>query len=127
MYRPSLVSEREPGGYEDCTWASAVMLDNAHHGWQDRPATRAEYEALRVAGGDGPAEKPGDGSNQQQAELGILRRYEWDAVRYGVPGTQRSFEYVWDRLLPGMGASLQGYMGAYPAGSHWRRWDPGFH
>ncbi len=126
MYRPVLVSEREPGGYEDCTWASAVMLNNAHHGWTDRPPTRAEYEALRVAGGDGPPENPGDGSNQQQAETGILRRYQWDAVRLGVPGTQRSFDYLWDRLGKGVGASVQGYMGAFPAGSHWRRHDPGF-
>ncbi len=127
MYRPPLCTEREAGGYEDCTWASAVMLNNAHHGWATVPSTRHEYEALRVAGGDGPAEKPGDGSTQQQAETGILNRYRWDVVRFGVPGTQRSFEYLWDRLGVGIGASVQGYMGAFPSGSHWRRWDPGFH
>lgn len=126
MYRPPLCSEREPGGYEDCTWASAVMLNNAHHGWADVPSTRHEYEALRVAGGDGPAEKPGDGSNQAQAELGIQRRYHWDPVRLGVPGTQRSFDYLWARLGRGVGASVQGYMGAFPAGHHLRRHDPGF-
>lgn len=126
LYRPPLCSEREPGGYEDCTWASAVMLNNAHHGWADVPSTRAEYEALRVAGGDGPREKPGDGSNQAQAELGIQRRYGWDPVRFGVPGIQRDFDYLWARLGPGVGASVQGFMGAFPAGHNLRRHDPGF-
>lgn len=126
MYRPPLTTEREPGGYEDCTWASAVMLNNAHHGYESAPSTRKEYEALRVAGGDGPAEKPGDGSNQAQAENGIQRRYHWDPVRLGVPGTQVSFDYLWDRLAPGIGASVQGYMGAFPYGHRLRRHDPSF-
>lgn len=126
LYRPPLVSEREPGGYEDCTWASAVMLNNAHHGTEDRPSTRREYQALRVAGGDGPAENPGDGSNQEQAATGIRRRYGWAPMRIGVPGVARSFDYLWQLLDRGWGASVQGFMGAFPPGHHLRRHDPSF-
>ena len=79
---PSLVSEREPDGtWEDCTWASGVMLANAGTGGDWYARDRAEYEALRVAGGDGPAEKPGDGSNLGQLAAGMIARYGWAGAR----------------------------------------------
>jgi hypothetical protein len=121
-----MCSEREPGGYEDCTWASAVMLDNANHGWADVPSTRTEYQALRVAGGDGPGEKPGDGSNQRQAQIGMMRRYGWAPTRIGVPGFPTTFSSLWVRLQPGSGASVQGSFRRFPPGHRYRRWDPDF-
>lgn len=127
MFRPKQCTEREPGGYEDCTWASGVMFQNAAHGANVAPSTRAEYQALRVAGGDGPAENPGDGSNTGQLATGIGRRYGWHAVRLGPPGASHpSFASFWDRLAPGTGAVVQGWMGVWSHSNHWRRWDPGF-
>lgn len=125
MYRPPQCTEREPGGYEDCTWCSGVMLQNAAHGRAKVPSTRKEYEALRVAGGDGPAENPGDGSNIQQLQIGFRNRYDWTPVRIGVPNLPRAtFAQVWSRLQPGTGAVVQGAMGVL--GDHWNRWDPKF-
>lgn len=124
---PAQVSEREPGGYEDCTWASGVMLNNAAHAKDVAPGTRAEYQALRVAGGDGPAENPGDGSNIGQLVTGIKRRYGWTAARIGPPGAAHpSFDVLWAKLTPGTGAVIQGYMGVWVRASTWRRWDRNF-
>lgn len=83
MFVPRLVSEREAGGWEDCVWASGVMLANGLAGADVHPGTRTEYEALRVAGGDGPAENPGDGSNLSQLQAGLERRYSITAVKRG--------------------------------------------
>lgn len=127
MFIPAQCSEREAGGQEDCTWASGVMLQNAHQGANIRPATRHEYEALRVAGGDGPAENPGDGSNMRQLAVGISRRYGWTGQRVGPPGLVRiPFGQLWRLLPPGHGAALQGSMGAFPRTGYWRRWDSQF-
>lgn len=126
-FRPHQCSEREANGDEDCTWCTGVMYNNAMHGANVRPWVRAEYEALRVAGGDGPAEKPGDGSNYGQLELGIIRRYGWNPHRVGPPGGAHvSFGTFWASLDPGMGAAVQGSMGVFPRNGHWRRWDPQF-
>jgi len=123
-YRPPQCTEREPGGYEDCTWASGVMLQNAAHGDAVVPSTRKEYEALRVAGGDGPAENPGDGSNLLQLQVGFVSRYKWAPDRVGVPGLWTTFDKVWSLLAPGVGGVIQGKMGALS--THYRRWDPRF-
>lgn len=124
---PQQCTERETNGDEDCTWASGVMFNNAAHGRNVVPSTRTEYEALRVAGGDGPAENPGDGSNLGQLETGIKRRYGWDPHRVGPPGGAHvSFETFWRSLKPGMGAAVQGWMGVFDRNGHWRRWDPQF-
>jgi hypothetical protein len=129
MYRPPQCTEREPDGtWEDCTWASGVMLWNAVNGRARVPSTRKEYEALRVAGGDGPAEKPGDGSNLAQLQLGMDRRYGWGPNRIGPPGTGHP---SWSTLLqhldqPGNCAVVQGEMSAWPRDSKWNRWDRQF-
>lgn len=119
---PPQCSEREAGGQEDCTWCTGVMLNNAAHGRTVVRSVRSEYEALRVAGGDGPAENPGDGSNYKQLELAIKRRYDWDIDRYGhIP-----FATFWRMLTPGMAAGVQGTMGVFPRMGRWRRWDRQF-
>jgi hypothetical protein len=129
MYRPPQCTERESdGSWEDCTWASGVMLWNAVNGRARVPSTRAEYEALRVAGGDGPAEKPGDGSNLAQLQLGMDRRYGWGPNRIGPPGANHP---SWATLLghldqPGNCAVIQGEMSAWPRDHHYNRWDPQF-
>jgi hypothetical protein len=123
-YRPPQCTEREPGGYEDCAWCSGVMLNNAAHGYPHAPSTRSEYEALRVAGGDGPAENPGDGSNPQQVRNGIIRRYGW-APRIFAPTWASNFDDdVWPLMAPGQAFVFTGRMGALS--TYWRRWDPEF-
>lgn len=118
VFVPALVSERESdGSWEDCTWASGVMLANAGTGADWYPATRAEYEALRVAGGDGPAEKPHDGSNLVQLAAGMSARYGWSGARFdGWPAVERQ--------PAGTALVVQGYYRTLP--THFRRWDAGF-
>ena len=124
-YRPPQVTEREPdGSWEDCTWASGVMLQNAAHGGPAVPSTQAEYQALRVAGGDGPAENTGDGSNALQLQTGIAKRYGWTPMRLGAPGIATSWAEIWSKLVPGVGCVLQGSMSGLS--THFRRWDPPF-
>lgn len=121
---PRQCTEREPGGYEDCTWCSGVMLANAGFGANIAPSTRAEYESLRVAGGDGPAENPGDGSNLGQLLVGMKRQYSWTPAG---SSTHRAWSHVLQRLdAVGDCAVLQGSMGVFAKDSSWRRWDPQF-
>lgn len=76
-FEPTLVSEREAdGSWEDCTWASGVMLANSVEGADKYPGTRREYESLRVAGGEEEREGDGDGSHYGQLEVGLAKRYE---------------------------------------------------
>jgi hypothetical protein len=126
---PAQCSEREAGQWEDCTWATGVMLNNAAHGANVAPSTRTEYEALRVAGGDGPAENSGNGSNHAQLVAGISHRYHWTPTRIGPPGAPKpSWQTVLSHLdQPGDCAALQGSMGVWSPSSHWRRWDVPFH
>jgi hypothetical protein len=111
MFVPYLVSEQEAGGWEDCVWATGVMLGNAAAGADVHPATRSEYEALRVAGGDGPAENPGDGSRLSQLLVGLRNRY----------GLAEGLELGngWPALLAAMPvgsyAALNGHTSALPA------------
>jgi hypothetical protein len=115
---PSLVSEREPDGtWEDCTWAGGVMLANAGTGADWYARSRAEYEALRVAGGDGPAENPGDGSNLGQLAAGMAARYGW------APGRIDGWPAVALRG-PGTAVAVTGRYAILP--THYRRHDPGF-
>lgn len=123
-YLPPQVTEREDDGtWEDCTWCSGVMHANALRGRTVFPGTRTEYEGLRVDGDDGPAEKPGDGSNLNQLRAGML-------VRYGFAGDLTPNGADWPtvraRLVEGTTAVVQGKMGAFPAGHRLRRWDPTF-
>lgn len=124
MYRPPQCTEREPGGWEDCAWCSGVMLDNAVHGFPHSPSTRLEYEALRVAGGDGPGENPGDGSRPDQVRNGMIRRYGW-VPRFFAPTANSNFDDdVWPLLIPGTGFVITGKMSM--TNDHFRRWDPDF-
>src|SRR5262245_37471112 len=123
-FKPRQCTEREPGGYEDCTWCSGVMLANAGFGANIAPSTRTEYESLRVAGGDGPAENPGDGSNLGQLLVGMQRQYSW-----APSGSSAHSDWIDVReRLEDVGdcAVLQGSMGVFAKDSHWRRWDAQF-
>lgn len=128
IFIPNQCSEREPGGWEDCTWCAGVMMENAARNANVRPSTRAEYEALRVAGGDGPAENPGNGSNNLQLVIGVQKRYGWTPRIIGAPiGPRPSWTTIMSHLAkPGDMGCLQGGMDAWPSSSHWRRWDRPF-
>lgn len=108
------LTEREADGtYEDCSWASAVEF--ARSVGQNAPATRAEYEALRLASGD--IATPGNpGSNLWDVERGMKKRYGWA----GTIGTGTG------HLTVGRSAIVTGSMGVWPVGSKWRRWDADF-
>lgn len=128
IFIPHQCSEREPGRWEDCAWCAGVMFNNAAHGRNVAPSTRAEYQALRVAGGDGPAENDGDGSNNDQVRTGIIRRYGWAPLIVGPPAALHvPFSTIATHLAtPGAIASLQGSMGVWSYDSHWRRHDRQF-
>jgi len=119
-YRPPQCSEREPDGtWEDCTWAAGVDLGNAAHGRQVYPTTQTEYEGLRTASGDSMS----GGSNvTPNLETGMLERWGWKGTILVAP----SMAVLWAALKPGVGAVVQGSMGAFPAGHRLRRWDPKF-
>lgn len=121
VYHPAQCTEREPdGSYEDCTWATGVMVWNAMNGSTVVPPSRLEYESLRVAGGDGPAEHTHDGSNYTQLVNGMIRRYGHAPLEVRGSG----FARLWSDLKPGVIAGVAGDMGS--TSSHLRRWDPGF-
>jgi hypothetical protein len=127
-YRPPMCSEREPGGFEDCTWCAGVMLNNAAHAKTVAPSTRSEYEGLRVDGGNKKAEGHGDGSDLFELRKGIKKRYGFTPRLTGEPG---SLHKPWTTVLkslakPGDAAVLQGSMGVFPAGHHLRRHDKKF-
>lgn len=127
-YRPPMCSEREAGGFEDCTWCSGVMLQNAAHARTKARSMRAEYEGLRVDGGNKEAEGEGDASNLIELRVGITKRYGWTPRLSGEPGRLHA---PWATILeslsrPGDAAVLQGSMGVFPRGHHFRRHDPKF-
>jgi hypothetical protein len=123
-FKPRQCTEREPGGNEDCTWCAGVMLANAGFGANIAPSTRVEYESLRVAGGDGPAEKSKDGSNLSQLLVGMRRQYSWAPAG---SSSHADWTDVRHRLEDvGDCAVLQGSMGVFAKDSNWRRWDVPF-
>lgn len=103
-------------GWEDCTWCAAIMFWRAR-GHPLTPATLTEAEALLCAAGN----DPNQGANQGDVLRGIRARYL--AV---LPAPVTGTTAILDALTPGTVASVQGSMGAFPSGSHWRRWDPAF-
>lgn len=127
-YRPPMCSERESSDDEDCTWCAGVMLQNAAHARTLARSTRAEYEGLRVDGTGGPARVEGDGSNLTELQRGITKRYSW------TPRTTRDAgdsHPPWATILNdldevGDAAVLQGLMGVFPRGHHFRRHGPDF-
>jgi len=104
-----LVSERESSAWEDCVWATGVMLANVLVGENRYPATRAEVEGLRWSA-TGVREAEGDGSNFGELEDGLRIRYNLAPVRRGSG---------WSRLLEewpvGSYAGIQGRYGALPS------------
>lgn len=120
-YHPAQVTERESdGSWEDCVWTTGVMIQNAAHAATVAPTSRAEYEALRVDGGDGPAEHTNDGSNYIQLVHGMLGRYGWAPTL----GTGRQWATVQAILAaPGTAMGIQGSLRTLS--THLRRWDPG--
>lgn len=120
MYRPPQCTEREPDGtWEDCTFASGVMLGNAAHAAAVYPSTQAEYERLRRLSGRAMT----GGTNLADLEKGMRLGWGWTATRTTV---HTSFASLWSQLSPGIGAVVQGSMGGFPVGHHLRRWDPRF-
>lgn len=110
------VSEREPGAWDDCAWCSAVMLARLCHD-ATIPATHTEAVALRAASDDSMT----GGSRTSDLLDGYARRYNWH------PQTVTGWTGLWAWLgKPGRAAVAMGSMGAFPAGSPIRRWDPGF-
>lgn len=108
------VSERESGIWTDCMWTSAVEFARAVG--QDVPATLAEAHTLRAASGDMEG-----GSSQADVVRGMLKRYGWQgSVRANTNLNPKTY------LVPGTVAVVQGSMGKFPTGSHFRRYDPSF-
>lgn len=101
---PFLISQRESGQWEDCTWTSGVMLGNFMCGRNRYPPTRAEYESLRAASGE-PRELEGDGSSI------MPNLYDGMTARYGMVGivldswTEVEREFV---RVPGTAVAIQG-------------------
>ena len=126
-YRPPMCSERESSDDEDCTWCAGVMLQNAAHARTLARSTRAEYEGLRQAAGL-PARVEGDGSNLTELKRGITERYGWTPRITRDAGDTHP---AWATILEGLdkvgdAAVLQGLMGVFPRGDHFRRHGPDF-
>lgn len=106
----------DDASWEDCTFCVAVEWLRAI-GHTSIPATHAEAEALRCASGRAPT----GGTNQDDVRRAALARYG-----IALPAALEGFDALWSALAPGHVASVQGSMGAFAAGSHFRRWDPAF-
>ena len=102
--------------WEDCTWCAAIEAWRAA-GHPLVPPTLTEAEALRCAAG----ELPEGGSSQEDVRRGILNRYHAAS-----PAPIGGAVNILQALAPGFVGSVQGNMDAFPAGSHYRRWDPAF-
>lgn len=114
MYQQVHVTELfDPGGIVECTWATGLELARAALNGTPRmpPATAAEREALRVAGGGSDS----GGSNYDQLAAGCQHRYGWS------PALTTTFPAS---LPPGYFYGVQGNYHALPA--HYQRWDPAF-
>lgn len=113
MFRPAQSTEREPdGSYEDCRWASGVMLANAAEGRNVHPVGQKENEALRKASGDSME----GGSNIFDLEKGMRARYGWSG-----PIGEHSWTKVWSALTPGTGLVIDGHLNAL--NDHYNRWN----
>ncbi len=117
LYRPIPVSEdNDPDGHvEDCVPCSGLMQANAYSGGT-HPATLAEAEAIRAAGGAPPT----GGVSSQQLVAGTQARYHWAATIEGTPAA------IIASLKVGSNATVSGSLGNFPAGHHLRRFSPTF-
>lgn len=111
------ITEREGDGtWEDCTWCSGLEWYRLTYD-KSKPATHAEAEALRAAAGKPPT----GGSNTEDLRRGIKARYGVSVVPE-ISG----FSNLWNALLPGMAAMVQGSMKAFPPTHRLSKWDPSF-
>jgi hypothetical protein len=108
LWVPPVCTERETGGFEDCTWATGVMAGNFVAQEMKHPHTRWEYEGLRVDGGEQGREGNGDGSNYGQLATGLRKRY-------GIEADLVSGSDAVDMIPVGAGAGVQGLYSALPA------------
>lgn len=113
-YTPAFVTEREPGVWDDCTWAAAEMfLDKWTSG-----QTIVDRRQLRKLSGD----KEG-GSNLADVERAFAR-LGLDLETSPKGGASVTWAKLLDRLSNGGGAILLGDYGNLPRVNG--RWDPGF-
>ena len=121
------VSEREAAHYwpdgrwdnarwEDCAWDVAIEFVRAL-GRVQTPATHAEAEALRRASG----EDVHSGSSVVDVRRGLLRRYGFPT---NPPIT--GWTTLWNRLVPGTVAHVNGRMGVFSWRHRLRRHDQPF-
>lgn len=101
--------------WEDCAFCSALEMARVCKN-PAIPATHTEAEALRDDAGLTPA----GGATQPEVMAGLKTRYSF------VPRLVFGATYIWNAMVPGVAASVQGSYGVWPDGSHWRRWDPVF-
>ena len=111
-YRPTFVTEREPGKWEDCTWSAASMLLDK---WTNG-ATRVGREKLRKLSGDLEG-----GSNLAD----VARAF--DKLGFTLPwspngGASITWPELLERLEQGGGAIIGGDYGDLPR--HYGRWAP---
>ena len=102
--------------WEDCTFMSAVEWWRAQ-GHPDVPHTHREGEHLRCASGRSML----GGTNLFDVKTAIAKRYKGNT-----PPALPGFHNLWQSLKPGTVGIVQGSMGAFPASSKWRRWNPTF-
>jgi hypothetical protein len=108
------ISERKPGPWNDCAWASLIMFLRSSYR-PDLPATLAEAQAFRhrVMGPTG-----GTPINKLAEAAKLVVNVDLHEVT--------GFDALWSTLTIGHGALVNGSMGAFPIGSPLRRFDPGF-
>lgn len=112
-YEPAFVTEREPGAWEDCTWAAAAMLLDK---WTNG-VTTVGRERLRTLSGDRAG-----GSNLEDVERAFA------IVGLSLQSSPRGDSISWPELLgrleQGGGAILLGDYGKLPR--QYGRWDWAF-
>ncbi|MBI2763232.1 MAG: hypothetical protein HYX54_05715 [Chloroflexi bacterium] len=113
-YQPTFVTERAPGIWEDCIWASASMLLDK---WTNG-ATTVSRKQLRTLSGDAAAGSNLGDVKRAFARLGIVLKSS--------PGGGESVTWaeLLDRLGRGGGAILLGDYSKLPR--RYGRWDPAF-
>src|SRR3990172_2907708 len=113
-YRPTFVTEREPGPWEDCVWAAASMLLDK---WTNGQTT-VDRERLRALSGDLDGGSSLVHVQRAFAKLGIAM------TASPIAGDSITWNELLDRLGQGGGAILLGDYGKLPR--KYGRWDPSF-
>jgi hypothetical protein len=111
-YRPTFVTERQPGPWVDCAWAAAAMLLDK---WTSGTTT-VDREHLRALSGDRVGGSSFADIRRAYAKLGL-------DLRWSPSGGERiSWSALIGRLRHGSGAILMGDYAKMPR--HYGRWDP---